>query len=92
MERFKIISLIIALLATQFSYAGHYHSMDEQHPETVCFLCIHASFLDNAIPADYLINIGVSLPDSPTAIDKRGISFTQYNVFNSRAPPYPYFS
>ena len=88
MDRFRIISLVIALLAAQFSYAGHYHSVDEHHPETECFLCIHASFLDNAVPTNYLIATNSLLSENFSVVDNEVVQFTHNKPFDSRAPPH----
>ena len=88
MDRFRIISLMIALLAAQFSYAGHYHSVDDHHPETECYLCIHASFLDNAIPTDYLVATKSLLSEILSVADNEVVQLTQNKPFHSRAPPH----
>ncbi len=87
MNRFKIISLVVALLMAQLSYAGHYHSVDEQHTETECFLCVHASQLDNAVANDYLIVTNCLLSHSPIVADRQAIQFSQHILFDPRAPP-----
>ena len=88
MDRFRIISLVIALLAAQFSYAGHYHSVDEHHPEIECFLCIHASFLDNAVPTNYLIATNILLSENFSVVDNEVVQLTHNKPFDSRAPPH----
>lgn len=87
MDRFRIISLVIALLAAQFSYASHYHSVDEHHSETECFLCIHGSFLDNAVPTDHLIVTNSLLSESFHVAGIVQFQPTQNKLFDSRAPP-----
>jgi len=88
MDRFRIISLVITLLVAQFSYAGHYHPVDEHHPVSECFQCIHASFLDNALPANFLITTNSLLSESLCVDDNKVVQFTQNKLFDARAPPH----
>ena len=88
MNRFRIISLVLALLAAQFSYAGHYHSADDSHSEAECFLCIHASHLDNAIPASDLTHTSHLSSGIFLITDDQLVQLSQYHAYDSRAPPH----
>ena len=87
MDRFRIISMVIALLAAQFSYAGHYHSVDEHHAEAECVLCIHASHLDNAVPNDHQVTSTKPFSERVDVAGNESVQSTRNTLFDSRAPP-----
>jgi hypothetical protein len=87
MDNFRIISLVIALLVAQFSYAGHYHSADEHHAAAECVLCIHASHLDNAVVNDYLVIFTIPLSGHVDVAGNESVQSSRNTFFDSRAPP-----